>query len=212
MGDLIDAIQKDRGQPSTVRIGTVVSVNPVLIAVQGTNFSNVGLVGGQPLAVGATVALLGQSAVSADGSSWLALGGVTAAALPPVQSFVQEIYTTNSTAYTVAGPVGVCGVAFTVPPSGAVMLHWSAEINHGTSFCVLSPQVATGSTLAAGTVITATSDDRTVRNDASAVTRSACAELISSLTPGQSLNATLYHRVGAGTGTIGRRRLLVVPV
>lgn len=69
-----DQISKNRGQPATVRIGTVTSVLPLVVSVQGTEFTNVGSVG--DLAVGDVVALLGQSAVSADGSSWLALGNI----------------------------------------------------------------------------------------------------------------------------------------
>jgi len=71
---LADQITKDRGQPATVRIGTVVSVLPLVVSVQGTPFTDVGSVG--KLVIGDVVALLGQSAVSADGSSWLALGYV----------------------------------------------------------------------------------------------------------------------------------------
>lgn len=76
-----DVIAKDRGQPSTVRIGIVISVSPLTVQVQNTVLTNVGALNGAALAVGSTVALLGQSAVSADGSSWLALGSVSSAAV-----------------------------------------------------------------------------------------------------------------------------------
>lgn len=75
---LADNISKDRGQPATVRIGTVVSVAPLVVSVQGALFTDVGSVG--DLVVGDVVALLGQSAVSADGSSWLALGDIVSSA------------------------------------------------------------------------------------------------------------------------------------
>lgn len=86
-----DQISKDRGQPATVRIGTVVSLLPLVVSVQGTLFTDVGSVG--QLAVGDVVALLGQSAVSADGSSWMALGQITPAALngAPVAAGVQTM-------------------------------------------------------------------------------------------------------------------------
>lgn len=73
-----EAITKDRGQPSTVRIGVVATVNPLTVQIQNTVVTNVGALNGVNLVVGDTVALLGQSAVSADGSSWLALGNVMA--------------------------------------------------------------------------------------------------------------------------------------
>lgn len=77
---LADQISKDRGQPATVRIGTVVTVSPLTVLVQNTVLTNVGVLDGASLAVGSVVALLGQSAVSADGSSWLALGALVQAA------------------------------------------------------------------------------------------------------------------------------------
>lgn len=93
---LADQISKDRGQPSTVRIGTVTSVNPLIVSVQGALFTDVGSIG--QVAIGDVVALLGQSAVSADGSSWLVLGQVTPAALvgAPVDAGVQTMATVQS--------------------------------------------------------------------------------------------------------------------
>lgn len=79
-----DQVAKDRGQPSNVRIGVVSSASPLLVNVQGTLFSDVGVIGGYIPAVGDTVALLGQSAVSADGSSWLLLGRMVTSASAPV--------------------------------------------------------------------------------------------------------------------------------
>lgn len=94
-----DQISKNRGQPATVRVGTVVSVSPLVVSVQGANFEEVGSLG--PLAVGDVVALLGQSAVSADGSSWLALGDITPADMvgAPVADGIQVMATpqTNAT-------------------------------------------------------------------------------------------------------------------
>lgn len=91
-----DQISKDRGQPATVRIGTVVSVNPLIVSVQGSLFTDVGSIG--QVAVGDVVALLGQSAVSADGSSWLALGQITPASLvgAPVDAGVQVMASVQS--------------------------------------------------------------------------------------------------------------------
>ena len=73
-----DQIAKDRGQPATVRIGTVLSVSPLVVSVQGSALTNVGALN-PGLVAGDVVALLGQSAVSSDGSSWLALGPLTTA-------------------------------------------------------------------------------------------------------------------------------------
>lgn len=95
-----DQISKNRGQPATVRIGTVVSVLPLVVSVQGTLFTDVGSIG--QLAVGDVVALLGQSAVSADGSSWLAMGQITPAAVvgEPVAAGVQAMAAVQSNGTT----------------------------------------------------------------------------------------------------------------
>ena len=69
-----DRISKDRGQPATVRIGIVTQILPLLVDVQGTTMIGVGKLDTYQPMLGDYVALLGQSAVSADGSSWLALG------------------------------------------------------------------------------------------------------------------------------------------
>lgn len=71
-------ILKVPGAPSSVRIGTVTSLSPVTISVQGAEFSGdaVGVLG-ELAGVGDPVALLGQSKTQgADPSSWLVLGPV----------------------------------------------------------------------------------------------------------------------------------------
>jgi hypothetical protein len=71
-----DQISKDRGQPATVRIGVVATLAPLTVDVQATRFTKVGAISGYSPAVGDVVAMLGQSAVSSDGSSWLVLGQI----------------------------------------------------------------------------------------------------------------------------------------
>lgn len=105
-----DQISKNRGQPATVRIGTVTSVLPLIVSVQGSEFTDVGSTG--PLVVGDVVALLGQSAVSADGSSWLALGNVIPAASVGVNAVgLQTMASAQSNATAVFA--NITGVGFT---------------------------------------------------------------------------------------------------
>lgn len=68
---LPNSIQKDRGEPSKVRIGTV-SGGQILL--QETVLTDVGVLGSYVPQDGDTVALLGQSSVGTSGTSWLALG------------------------------------------------------------------------------------------------------------------------------------------
>lgn len=105
-----DQISKNRGQPATVRIGTVTSVLPLVVSVQGSDFTDVGSTA--PLVVGDVVALLGQSAVSADGSSWLALGNVIPAASVGINGVGQQIMASaqnNATAVF----ANITGLSFT---------------------------------------------------------------------------------------------------
>lgn len=95
-------ISKERGQPATVRIGIVTEVLPLLINVQGTTMIGVGKLDSYAPMVGDYVALLGQSAVSADGSSWLALGRASASdvATSGATVIARGFRTTSSTATT----------------------------------------------------------------------------------------------------------------
>lgn len=106
-----DRIAKDRGQPATVRVGTVMSVSPLVVSVQGTLFTDAGAVG--EVVVGDVVALLGQSAVSADGSSWLVLGNVTSAPLvgAPIAAGIQVMATAQNNNTAVFADI--TGVTFT---------------------------------------------------------------------------------------------------
>lgn len=72
--NLATEVSKDRWQPSTVRMGTVVAVNPLQVSVQNRIFKRVGVLSTYTPQVNDVVAVVGQSAVSADGSSWLVLG------------------------------------------------------------------------------------------------------------------------------------------
>lgn len=66
------------GAPSSVRVGTVASLNPLVITVQGVPFQTVGTLQSYVPQVGDAVALLGQSPTSgSDPTSWLALGGLS---------------------------------------------------------------------------------------------------------------------------------------
>ena len=144
--------------------------------------------------------------------------GIVQAAVS-VRNFLQTIFTTTSTVYTTGTAPQLLGVAFLAPASGRVNVHWVCELNHGTSFLVVSPQVATGNTIGSGTVHTAVggvswaaNDDRTCRVDSASVSRYGSVDLCDGLTPGAAYNVALYHRVGGGTGTIGRRTVVVNPV
>lgn len=77
--NLGNEISNVAGQPLTARVGTVTSTSPLTVDVQGTSFTDLGLIGSAP-SLGATVLLLGQSVKGAksSGSSWICMGTITA--------------------------------------------------------------------------------------------------------------------------------------
>lgn len=79
MAGIADQTRAAVGAPSSVRIGLVESLAPLVISVQGVPFQTVGTLSSYTPVVGDTVALLGQSPTSgSDPTSWLALGAVVA--------------------------------------------------------------------------------------------------------------------------------------
>jgi hypothetical protein len=121
--------------------------------------------------------------------------------------------TTTSTAYTTTlSPATICGKAFVAPPSGKVKIFWSVECsNSGASFTLTSPQVATGGTIGSGTPVLSADDARVVNVGGTSSERQGSATVCTGLTPGNTYNVALYHRVGSGTGTYLRREVIVSP-
>lgn len=70
------SIQKDRGQPSLVRMGVIGADGLVYIQDTALEPDAVGFLGGYAPIEGDTVAVLGQSAIGTAGSSWLVLGSI----------------------------------------------------------------------------------------------------------------------------------------
>lgn len=92
MAGLAEAVQDAVGQPASVRIGIVTSINPLVISAQGVPFENVGYLGSFRPIVGQSVALLGQCSDSgSDPASWLALGSVHP--VPPAYQSAQVLMT-----------------------------------------------------------------------------------------------------------------------
>lgn len=85
---LADEVASAVGQPSSVRVGIMVSVSPATVSIQGVTFTNVGISGAYLPQVGDTVSVLGQSPGSgSDPTSWLVLGSVTPSGM---RSFLAE--------------------------------------------------------------------------------------------------------------------------
>jgi hypothetical protein len=108
-------IRATPGAPSSVRIGTITGVNPVVVSLQGTVLNDVGFAGSYVPLIGDSVVLLGQSSsVSTDPTSWLAIGS----SHPVSQSAYQageELF--NFAAQTSAFVDVLFALPYAVPPA-----------------------------------------------------------------------------------------------
>lgn len=121
--------------------------------------------------------------------------------------------TTTTTSYTsTLSPANICGVAFTAPASGKVLIGWRlAMANSGANFTACSPAISTGNVVGAGTPFLAGDDGRTISTDSTTFEGQGAPLLVTGLTPGTVYNAFLTHRVAGGTGTFLRREINVIP-
>lgn len=121
--------------------------------------------------------------------------------------------TTTSTSYTATLTGGTtCGVAFIAPPSGLVLVHFSASLlNSGANFSIMSFEVRTGGSVGSGTVFLAADDSRIVGYVGTGQLDLGRTLPVSGLTAGSTYNARQMFRVTAGTGTFLRKNLTVSP-
>lgn len=212
-----DQISKDRGQPATVRIGTVTSLAPLTVNIQDTGITNMGVLDGYVPAVGDYVAMLGQSSVSADGSSWLLLGRITdpAAAIFLAASAVAtdpaSVNTTSLTYVPLTATVDM-GVVFSAPSSGKVAMHWRASTAPAVANTAwASFRLGIGNIIGAGAVVQAATDNVALMFSAVAGADFGTSTLLTGLTPGVVYNVQVQHRTTGGTSFWARREIIVIP-
>jgi hypothetical protein len=121
--------------------------------------------------------------------------------------------TTTSTSFTsTLTPANICGVSFTAPASGKVLITWRlAMANSGAGYTACSPEVRAGSTVGSGAVFLAATDNATISTDFSTYEGQGAALLVTGLTSATVYNVALCHRVVSGTGTFLRREVNVIP-
>lgn len=142
---------------------------------------------------------------------------VTALDTPPTVSDAQAgQFTFNATTYGIdadAGSYVDCGVAFTAPTTGRVMVDWRAQFDHDTAggFVSVSPVIRTGSTVGAGSVIVAADDSRALISAGTELAQMGTSRLVTGLTPGTVYNVRLEHLQSGGVGTLLRRAVAVAP-
>jgi hypothetical protein len=127
--------------------------------------------------------------------------------------------TTTSTGYTgTLATAGSCGTAFVAPPSGKVTIH--SQVSAYASATNLEVKTAfwvgTGSSVGSGTEVYAANDNdqsmvQTGGGTATNVASMAGWAEVSGLTPGNTYNCQLRHRVNGGIGTWLYRKIKVIP-
>lgn len=124
-----------------------------------------------------------------------------------------SVSTTSATFVTLAGDPGV---AFTAPASGRVLVHIAGTFdnNAADTFGMMAFQIRTGSSVGAGTIVLAASDNDSIGTAGTNDTSFGRSILVSSLVAGDPYNVqALYKRfLGTGTAFFARRSVLVVPV
>lgn len=216
-----DQITRDRGQPATVRIGTVVTAVPLVVNVQGTFMEHAGVLGTYLPVVGHVVALLGQSAVSSDGSSWLVLGDIVLAdnaALGAVTvasgTDTGAVATTSATFVPLTGAFNV-GVGFVAPASGRVLIHWRSQLFAGAGTASRTGfQLRQGSlTVGAGTIIQAALDQIAISTFGDTSSPEFGATVLFAVIPGQLYNVEMQHRRASGVNNTNyvNRQIVVQP-
>jgi hypothetical protein len=134
---------------------------------------------------------------------------------PTVTDEEVDAYSFTTTTFDVtftSGTYNDCGVAFTAPASGRVLVNYNAQGSNSTSVATsISPVVRQGATVGAGALVSAASDDDCITHQGTVEHRRGASRLVTGLTPGSSYNVRLEHRVSSGTGTVRRRSVIVSP-
>lgn len=140
---------------------------------------------------------------------------------PTVQNAQSGTYNFTITAYGVAASSGThvaCGTAFVAPTSGRVKITHVGFIRNGSAGngALISPVVRTGGTVGSGTVVKAADDVDCIQVNGNGSgtdgVRAGSSVVVGGLTPGDTYNVRLEHRVTpGGTGTATRRTVIVEP-
>lgn len=120
--------------------------------------------------------------------------------------------TTSATFTSTLTPANICGVAFTAPASGKVLIVFSVDQDNSlTGFCATSIEIAQGSSVGTGTLVLGAAFSVSKIDYNGQQSRAAVSHLHVGLTPGSAYNVYLKHQTSSGTGTFQWRSVVVVP-
>lgn len=149
----------------------------------------------------------------------LRLGGAGAAFVDGAISGLGTLTGTTNYSDALTG-VGLLGVSFVAPPSGAVLILFSAAMgsNAAGGNTYVSPRVRNGGVIGAGSDFVLPSDSRAIRNQSGTANNDSAGmgsfRMVDSLTPGQTYNTCLSHRIDSAaiTGSFLNRNIGVIPL
>ena len=149
-----------------------------------------------------------------DGSAWRVLGP------SPAPTQVESTVTISGfTGTSYAAGSTVCGGTFTAPSTGRVYVTVSGRLSSASNGeqAFLSYEIRTGTSIGAGTVAQATSDNRAlitsraVNTGAASYLAASRRVLVTGLTGGADYNIRTMHKVTGGSGGVEYRALLIEP-
>jgi len=146
-------------------------------------------------------------------SGWIVrLGGQT------LRSTANDTTTTNGTSYSQGSGGTMPGIAFIGPPSGEVLIHYSAALTCGAATAAATlyytPRTRNGGVVGSGTDFLVGTDNDAVQCAGSVFTnRLGASMVIPGLTPGNSYNTRMDVKAfGATNGTVAAKKLVVQPI
>jgi hypothetical protein len=136
---------------------------------------------------------------------------------PPTVSDVENgTFTFDATTYGTdhdSGTYADCGAAFVACSTGRAMVLWRAQPLNNTggqsTFC--SYVIRTGAVVGSGSSVVAAADSRALEHAGTDTPQAGTFDLVSGLTPGDTYNVRLEHRVTGGVGTLLNRSVAVAP-
>jgi hypothetical protein len=135
---------------------------------------------------------------------------------PTVDDSQAGSYTVTSTTLGITTSGGTyvdCGVAFVAPTTGRILIHHAADLSNASAgdFVLVDIVVREGSTVGSGTAFFTGSGPTAIYTTSGSRHRWGVENMLEGLTPYDTYNVRLEHRVTAGTGTILRRTVIVKP-
>lgn len=225
--DINQAMSEQTPQSQNIFAGTINTVDPLTVTLDGSGVALPCLVFGQVtltesrrvgiIKVGADLVVFGSfgddtilrgSLHVPDELTW----GV-ATTLP---SSVGTLLNAASTGFVAIG----IGVVFKAPPSGQVNIHFAAQliIHTANASVTVSPHVKYGTSIGAGSDIVTANNTHCIELEGPSTLAGDSINVgsfrfINGLIPGDSYNVELRHKSSpAGTGDTNKHRVLVVPV